>query len=115
MGIIFCLSSKRSISVTDTLLYNFIIFKTLHIIEYVILYFLLFRALYVGRKKNSEINKILIVTFLFAVLYAISDEIHQAFVPTREGRLRDVLIDTFGIFLMYSYIKYYFSCIKKYL
>lgn len=84
-------------------------------IEYALLYFLLFRALYVGRKKNSETNKTLIVAFLFAVLYAVSDEIHQSFIPTREGRLRDVLIDTSGILLMYIYIKYHFSCIKKYL
>lgn len=84
-------------------------------IEYALLYFLLFRVLYVGRKKNSETNKTLIVAFLFAVLYAVSDEVHQSFIPTREGRLRDVLIDTSGILLMYIYIKYHFSSIKKYL
>ena len=34
--------------------------------------------------------------FGFAVLFAASDEIHQAFVPSREGRAVDVLIDTAG-------------------
>lgn len=34
--------------------------------------------------------------FLFAVLYALSDEWHQTFVPTRHGALRDVAIDAVG-------------------
>ena len=37
--------------------------------------------------------------FGFAVLFAASDEIHQAFVPSREGRVVDVLIDTAGALL----------------
>jgi len=32
----------------------------------------------------------------FAVLYAATDEFHQTFVPSREGCLRDVLIDSCG-------------------
>ncbi len=32
----------------------------------------------------------------FAVLYAASDEFHQTFVPSREGCLRDVCIDSCG-------------------
>jgi VanZ family protein len=32
----------------------------------------------------------------FAVLYAATDEFHQTFVPTREGCVRDVLIDSSG-------------------
>ncbi len=31
------------------------------------------------------------------MLYAISDEIHQLFVPGRSGQVRDVFIDTFGV------------------
>jgi VanZ family protein len=34
--------------------------------------------------------------FLFVVIYAFSDEIHQSFVPTREPTLRDIIIDCFG-------------------
>jgi VanZ family protein len=33
---------------------------------------------------------------LWTFLYAVTDEIHQMYVPTREGSLRDVAIDTFG-------------------
>ncbi len=34
-----------------------------------------------------------------AVLYAATDELHQTFVPTREGCLRDVFIDSSGAVL----------------
>jgi hypothetical protein len=32
-----------------------------------------------------------------AVLFAVSDEFHQTFVPTRDGTLSDVLIDSVGV------------------
>ena len=35
----------------------------------------------------------------FAVLFAVTDEIHQSFVPSREGRVLDVLIDASGAML----------------
>ncbi len=40
-----------------------------------------------------------IVTLLIAVSYAGLDEWHQSFVPLREARFRDVLIDAFGAVL----------------
>ena len=36
--------------------------------------------------------------FLIGVLYAVTDEIHQLFVPGRAGQIRDVLIDSCGVF-----------------
>jgi VanZ family protein len=39
---------------------------------------------------------------VLAVLYAISDEVHQSFVPTREGTLRDVIIDAIGALLAWT-------------
>ena len=50
--------------------------------------------------------------FIIAVLYSISDEIHQLFIPGRSGELRDVLIDSSGaavgalvIFLIWKLLK----------
>ena len=37
--------------------------------------------------------------FFIGVLYAVSDEIHQLFVPGRAGQIRDVLIDACGVFV----------------
>lgn len=98
MGIIFYFSSLQRVEVSEKDIINFLFFKTLHVAEYAILYFLLFRA-----SKNP------LFSVIFAILYAILDEVHQTFVPTREGKLRDVIIDSFGVFLMYAYIKRFFS------
>ena len=85
MVVIFMLSGRESVQVADELILNFLFFKTLHVIEYAILFILYFRAL-----KNPA------AAFFLTLLYAAIDEIHQMFVPTREGRLRDVIIDGFG-------------------
>lgn len=39
-----------------------------------------------------------IFAFLFSVLYAVSDEYHQTFVDGRVGCIKDVLIDSAGVF-----------------
>lgn len=102
MGLIFYLSSRTRISVDELYIVNLIIFKTLHVIEYGILFFLLARAL--SQNKMSK-RHYLLFAFVLSVLYAVSDEIHQSFVPSREGKLRDVFIDSIGIAIMYMYTK----------
>ncbi len=111
MSIIFLLSSRPHFGITGHTLYDFTIFKMLHMIEYAFLYFLVFRALYRSSMKTSQ--KQLAYAAIFAVLYAISDEIHQRFVPTREGRLRDVFIDFAGILILWTYIKTHFEYVVK--
>ena len=111
MFLIFILSSRQSISVADRYIINFLLFKLLHIIEYAILYLLVFRAF--NNKKGKKIHYLM--PFIISFSYAAIDEIHQSFVPTREGKIRDVLIDTIGIVLMYSYIKNHLNVVRKYL
>jgi len=48
-----------------------------------------------------------VLTLLIAAGYAGLDEWHQSFVPMREARLRDVLIDIFGAFLAQSLVWIY--------
>ena len=88
MGIIFFFSSQQRIVVSPQDLINFIFFKSLHVLEYALLYILTFRA-----------TKSPIMSFLIVILYGASDEIHQLFISTREGRVRDVIIDTAGAVL----------------
>ena len=45
------------------------------------------------------------ISLILSLIYAVTDEIHQTFVPTREGRFRDVIIDLIGILIMYTFIK----------
>ena len=60
--------------------------KLAHVTEYAILAILLVRAC---RRPP--------LALLLGVLYSVSDEFHQTFVRGREGRPRDVLIDTIGL------------------
>ena len=81
--------------------FDFFVKKGAHVTEYAILYLLLFRAFYTVMASR----KALIASAIIGVLYAISDEYHQTFVPLRDGRVRDVIIDSIGIFLMYLFLR----------
>ncbi len=95
MALIFIFSSRESVQVSDQGIINFLFFKTLHVIEYTLLYILHYRAVRFSYAVGGK--RIWHVTALFLTLaYAVSDEIHQIYVPTREGRPRDVIIDSFG-------------------
>ena len=78
--------------------------KLAHMIEYYILAVLIYLFL----KEFYPIDKrLFILTMLLTALYAITDEIHQLYVPGRVGSIIDVLIDSFGALLgtlkCYSY------------
>lgn len=46
--------------------------------------------------ENKKMNKKIILALFFCIIYAITDEFHQTFIPGRIGEIRDVLIDTSG-------------------
>ncbi len=69
-----------------------IVRKTAHFCLYLILGIL---ALWTA--KCFELKRYpCLLAFLFCVLYAISDEVHQVFVLGRAGRVSDVCIDSAG-------------------
>jgi VanZ family protein len=76
-----------------------------HILEYAILSLLLYRALKVTSKAPQT------SAILITVLYAITDEIHQYFVPGRNANVFDLAIDALGAILahcitnIYEYLK----------
>lgn len=109
MGTIFYLSSRQSVTVAQTYILNFIFFKTLHIIEFGVLFFLFFRAFNFGNAQYKKIQNSLKLALLLSILYAMSDEAHQLLVPTREGTLRDIFIDTAGISMAYLFVRVKFS------
>lgn len=113
MILIFSLSSRQRISVSEITSVNFIFFKTLHLIEYAILFFLLFRALF--KTTKLPLPTIFFIAILISILYALSDEVHQTVVPTREGSPRDVVIDTIGILLCFMYTKINLPKLKRFL
>ncbi|MGN1098562.1 MAG: VanZ family protein [Clostridia bacterium] len=58
--------------------------------------FLGFWLLFLVRRYTNR--KAVPITVAAAFLYAITDEIHQLFVPGRSGQFKDVCIDTAGAF-----------------
>lgn len=112
MVIIFYLSARQKVTVSEDSLINFLVFKGLHMIEYAGLCFWLFRAFTSIIRKATLSEKLTLALFL-TILYSVSDEIHQTFIPTREGITRDVAIDSIGAFFMYIYIKNNLHFLKK--
>ena len=72
---------------------TFIVRKSTHFTEYFILGLIL--ILYLQTKEKLA-TKYIILTIIFCVLYATSDEIHQLFVDGRSCKIMDILIDTCG-------------------
>lgn len=106
MIVIFVLSSRQRIVVSEEYWTNFMIFKSLHIIEYAILTVCNTIAI-ANNTKGMRLRAVALTAALFALIYAISDEVHQLFVPTRSGLMRDVLIDSIGIFSVYWSVLHY--------
>src|SRR5699024_6504703 len=65
--------------------------KGAHIGEYAVLGALLAWALPGHSLRRATI------TLAIGIAYAITDEVHQLFVPGRAGQVSDVLIDTVGV------------------
>jgi VanZ family protein len=85
--VIFAFSSVPHLG-TDLGVWDTILRKLAHTLEYAVLGALLIRAV---RRPW--------LAFVLAVLYAASDEFHQTFVPGRHGSPVDVAIDAVGIAL----------------
>jgi VanZ family protein len=97
MALIFLLSSRSTLLEIESQLGDKLVFKSSHIVAYAVLTWLCWRALSSARHTDWPL---LATAFALAVLYGISDEIHQLFVPGRHGRLADVFFDAGGALLM---------------
>lgn len=76
---------------------DFIIKKSAHLVEYVMLFVLFYRA--VKNTTSASIQKAAITAIIAVIIYGASDEFHQSFTPGRGPALRDVIIDTTGGFI----------------
>lgn len=81
--------------------------KSAHFFEYFVLAIFLILVF----KNYFEVNlKLVMVVCMLGLLYSITDEIHQLFVPGRTGRVVDVLVDFLGVIL--GSFSYYIICYK---
>lgn len=72
---------------------NHIARKNAHFFTYLILGVLVMNAM---RRSGMSGYNVLVLSVCICVLYAISDEVHQLFVPGRGAQVKDVLIDSAG-------------------
>lgn len=96
-GVIFYFSSLQSVELSEDALWDFVWHKSAHLVVYAVLGFLLFIATGGAGKKDFRSQRIyLVAALVISTLYAMSDEFHQSFVPTRSARLRDIFVDMIG-------------------
>ena len=76
---------------------HILIRKGAHVTEFGIFSIAVFRG--VRAERHGWKFSWAVITFLIAVSYSGLDEWHQSFVPLREARFRDVLIDATGALL----------------
>jgi VanZ family protein len=84
-----------TISVQAIVAIHFALRKTGHLTEYAILALLLWRALRRGFGAVSKAT-VAIAVVLITASFAVSDEFHQSFVPSRTASAHDVMIDCIG-------------------
>lgn len=77
---------------------NFAIRKTLHLVEYAVLCLTFYRA----TKKSFY-------SVLLSILVSVLDELRQSFIPTRTGKISDILIDSTSVILTGVVIWKYFQ------
>jgi len=82
---------------------HLLIRKAGHLTEYAILAWLAARAF---RTSSNELlhRRWFLVALILVVLYSLSDEFHQSFVPSRGASLYDCLIDTVGGLTMLGFL-----------
>ena len=99
MSVIFLLSSQSGLGVSGQYvsLSHFLARKGARVAEYFFLGFLSFRFFRVCFSGNS--HAVAAGVILLSLPFALSDEAHQLFVTGRQGRISDVFIDAFGVFL----------------
>lgn len=93
MGLIFFFSDQPGLVLSPDAWWSDWLSWLAHFVEYAVLAVLLWWAL---RSTPPLARWAVHLAFAVSVLYAISDEYHQSFVPGRQPDVRDVLVDAAG-------------------
>ncbi len=93
--------THKSIDIDIDILHRYVR-KNAHFFAYLLLGVLLLNA----TESRSK-------SFVVCLIYAISDEIHQFFVPGRGPQVKDVIIDTSGAILGILIFSFMLICLKN--
>ena len=96
MGVIFFMSTLPSSATPGR---DIVPDKVAHAGEYFILAFLIFFAL--QRTTRVRFSNSFWITFAWVVVYGLSDEIHQLYVPTRQFDVGDLIADVGGVVVLF--------------
>ncbi|GAA0469529.1 VanZ family protein [Alkalibacillus silvisoli] len=72
---------------------HFLVRKGAHFFVYFVLGILVINGL---RVSGISIKRSALASVFICLLYAISDEVHQLYIPGRSGEVSDVILDTIG-------------------
>jgi VanZ family protein len=73
-----------------------VIRKLGHVTEYAILAALCWRAMRSGTAGQMKMSILLVLVWIGCAFFAVADEFHQSFVPSRTASGNDVMIDVCG-------------------
>jgi VanZ family protein len=93
MGLIFVLSAQSGLRVSEDASVDAPFRVVAHLGTYAILGGLLLFAL---TARMPLAVHVAVLAFGLAVVYGVTDEVHQAFVPARTGEISDVVADSIG-------------------
>ncbi len=102
MAVIFVLSSQSSLPRGPDPIVEIIMRKLAHVSEYALLALLIARAL---EGWTTLSRGAMIRALALTVAYAVTDEIHQEFVPLRTSAPTDVVVDTAGAFIALALLR----------
>ena len=81
--------------------------KIIHLVVYLVLCALIYRALLHQQSFPRLSRWSLVCCVLLSIAYGVSDEYHQSFVPNRDSSVHDLLADSLGalIFFAFAFVK----------
>jgi len=94
MAVIFYVSAQPDLPHHPQATGDVVLKKTAHVVEYGILASLLYWAW--GGDVRTHKKRAILGAWVVAALYAVSDELHQGFVPGRDSQALDVAFDLVG-------------------
>lgn len=104
MGAIFYLSAQPSLPQAPDPWWDVLLKKGGHMAGYAVLAILWWRVLVRRCSRRCALG----LAIVLSVLYAISDEVHQLYVPGRSGSVWDVGIDACGILLAAGLLRWWY-------
>ena len=103
--LIFFLSSRPGDELPTTPTVGFPVDKIVHTLEYALLALLIYAGVRWSRRPFS--NQTFALSLTICIVYAATDEIHQMFVPGRDGNMGDLVADAIGALIVLLPARYF--------